>query len=110
MAELRQRTVPKAAEAPSINRPHEGPSDISPAVATPVIVKLLFFILLIVTVPLSTYFLSLNYIVVGSATTAGAFAAIMANVVLVGYLIVAVWDDQGEPDEKANKGYGKKAQ
>lgn len=50
---------------------------------------------------------------VGSSTTAGALAAIMANIVLVGYLIVAVWDDQGDQaDQKksVDRGYGKKAQ
>jgi hypothetical protein len=112
MSELRQRNVPSKEDAPSVNRPHEGPSDITPAVATPVIVKLLFFTLLLVTVPLSTYFLSLNFVFVGSATTAGALAAVMANVVLVGYLIVAVWDDQGDQaDGKPTENViGKKAQ
>lgn len=32
----------------------------------------------------------------GNATYAGAFAAVMANVVLIGYIVVAMREDQGD--------------
>lgn len=47
------------------------------------------------------------YCHLGNSTFAGATAAIMANVVLVAYVIVAMKEDQSErmaADEKAKKG------
>lgn len=47
------------------------------------------------------------YFPLGNSTFAGATAAIMANVVLVAYVVVAMKEDQSErmaADEKAKKG------
>ena len=102
MSELRQRRP--ADHVPSQSHPSDGPSNIRPAVATPIIAKLLLCTLLLVTVPLGTFFLSLRTIFRGNNTYAGALAAIMANVVLVGYLLVAVWDDQKDQNEVKRQG------
>ncbi|RVX74367.1 hypothetical protein B0A52_01492 [Exophiala mesophila] len=75
-------------------------SDTSPAVPAYVIYKLLFFTAAMVCVPIGSYFLTLNVIFRGNASFAGAFAAIMANVVLVGYIIAAVREDQSEKIEQ----------
>lgn len=49
-----------------------------------------------VTMPIGTYFLTLNSLYRGNSTFAGATAAIMANVVLIAYVIVAMKEDQSE--------------
>lgn len=84
-----------------------GKSNITPAVPASVIYKLLGFTLAMVACPIGTYFLTLNTIFRGRSTWAGATAAIMANVVLIAYVIVAFRDDESEKlamEEKARKG------
>ncbi|MCJ1283777.1 vacuolar ATPase assembly integral membrane protein vma21 [Xylographa opegraphella] len=57
--------------------------------------------------PIITYYLTLNTVFSGSSTWAGATAAVMANVVLVAYVIVAMKEDQSDrlaAEEKARKG------
>jgi len=56
-----------------------------------------------VTVPLGTYFLSVKTFLHGNSTFAGGLAAVMANVVLISYIIVAVQDDQSEQQEEQKK-------
>ncbi|KAI1461756.1 VMA21-like domain-containing protein [Annulohypoxylon moriforme] len=86
-----------------------GPSDqqsssTAPAVPMDVILKLLAFTLAMVVMPIGSYFLTVNTIFRGNSTYAGGLAAIMANVVLVGYVIVAMNEDQSDQLEAKKKG------
>jgi len=81
----------------------DGPSDIRPAVPTNVIVKLLGFTFAMVVLPIGSYFVTVNTIFKGKSSWAGALAAIVANVVLIGYVIVAMNEDQSEAIEAAEK-------
>ncbi|KAI0117105.1 VMA21-like domain-containing protein [Daldinia grandis] len=85
----------------------EQSSSIAPAVPIDVIIKLLAFTFAMVVVPIGSYFITVNTIFKGNSTYAGALAAIMANVVLVGYVIVAMNEDQSE-QLAAKKKEGKK--
>ncbi|KAF2498553.1 vacuolar ATPase assembly integral membrane protein VMA21 [Lophium mytilinum] len=83
------------------------PSNIAPAVPAAVIWKLLGFTFAMITMPIGTYFLTVNAVFKGNSTFAGALAAIIANVVLVGYVVVAMKEDQSErleEEEKQKKG------
>jgi len=78
-------------------------SNIAPAVPAHVIYKLLGFTFAMVTFPIGFYFLTLNLLFKGNSTWAGATAAIVANVVLIGYVIVAMKEDQTEAMEAAEE-------
>ncbi|CZT17687.1 probable Vacuolar ATPase assembly integral membrane protein VMA21 [Ramularia collo-cygni] len=78
-------------------------SDITPAVPSSVIVKLLTFTFAMVTLPIGSYFATVNVLFGGNSTYAGALAAIMANVVLMGYIIVAFNDDKSEREAENEK-------
>ncbi|KAL5116966.1 vacuolar ATPase assembly integral membrane protein vma21 [Pleosporales sp. CAS-2024a] len=80
-----------------------GPSNISPAVPASVIWKLMTFTFAMITLPIGTYFFTLHFVFRGNATYAGALAAIMANVVLIAYVIMAFKDDQAEQAEESKK-------
>ncbi|KAI0137061.1 VMA21-like domain-containing protein [Xylariales sp. AK1849] len=78
-------------------------SSIAPAVPLDVIVKLLAFTLAMVVVPIGSYFATVHTLFKGNSTYAGALAAIMANVVLIGYVIVAYTEDQSEQLDEQKK-------
>jgi hypothetical protein len=87
-----------------------------------VIYKLLGFTLAMVAGPIGTYYLTVDNVFrgtgecfcrrgrgltdggyIGNATFAGATAAIMANVVLIAYVVVAMKEDQSESIAAAEK-------
>ncbi|KAI1333230.1 hypothetical protein F5Y16DRAFT_393627 [Xylariaceae sp. FL0255] len=78
-------------------------SSTAPAVPMDVILKLLAFTLAMIMVPIGSYFLTINTVFGGNSTYAGILAAILANVVLVGYVIVAYNEDQSDQREAEGK-------
>ncbi|KAK8845575.1 hypothetical protein IAR55_006290 [Kwoniella newhampshirensis] len=58
-----------------------------------VLYKLIFFTVLMAVVPIATYFGSLRW--KGSTTYAAISAVLAANVILVGYVVVAFREDGG---------------
>ncbi|MCJ1333977.1 vacuolar ATPase assembly integral membrane protein vma21 [Thelotrema lepadinum] len=80
-----------------------GRSNTAPAVPASVILKLLGFTAAMVVAPLGTYYGTVNTVFRGSTTWAGATAAVMANVVLVAYVIVAMAEDQSDRLEAEKK-------
>ncbi|RSM16517.1 Vacuolar ATPase assembly integral membrane protein VMA21 [Fusarium oligoseptatum] len=79
----------------------EEKSNIAPAVPNDVIYKLLAFTIGMIVLPIGSYFLTVNTIFKGNSSFAGGFAAVMANVVLVAYIIVAMKEEQTEQSGKS---------
>lgn len=71
-----------------------------------VIKTLLSFTAAMVIIPIGSYFLTVNSVFKGNATFAGGFAALMANVVLIGYVLVAWKEDQEDQKSKGALGTG----
>ncbi|KAI9699165.1 MAG: vacuolar ATPase assembly integral membrane protein vma21 [Bogoriella megaspora] len=78
-------------------------SNISPAVPSSVIIKLLGFTFAMISMPIGTYFASVNTVFGGNSTYAGASAAVIANVVLIAYVVVAMKEDQEEQKQKKSE-------
>ncbi|EGU89254.1 hypothetical protein FOCG_09556 [Fusarium oxysporum f. sp. radicis-lycopersici 26381] len=81
-------------------------SSTAPAVPSQVIYKLLAFTFAMIVVPIGSYFLTVNTVFRGNSSLAGGLAAVLANVVLVGYIIVAMKEDQSDkqkPESKKDK-------
>ncbi|QLI74031.1 Vacuolar ATPase assembly integral membrane protein vma-21 [Metarhizium brunneum] len=68
-------------------------SNISPAVPKDVIFKLLGFTFAMIVVPIGSYFLTVHTVFKGNSSLAGGLAALLANVVLISYIIVAMKED-----------------
>ncbi|KAK4240013.1 hypothetical protein C8A03DRAFT_13595 [Achaetomium macrosporum] len=82
-------------------------SNITPAVPISVIIKLLAFTLGMIVIPIGSYFLTVDTVFKGNSTYAGALAAIMANAVLIGYIFVAMAEDQSEQQQQGGAGTSK---
>jgi len=109
MSTLQQRRPQQASLASSDEKTlqaNAGPSDTTPLVEASVIKTLLAFTAAMVVIPIGSYFVTVNTIFRGNSTFAGGFAALMANVVLVGYIIVAWNEDQQDQKEKGTVGTG----
>lgn len=87
-------------------QPNIGPSDTTPLVPASVIKTLLGFTAAMVIIPIGSYFLTVNTVFNGNSTFAGGLAALMANVVLIGYVIVAWKEDQDDQKSKGAPGTG----
>ncbi|KAK4230580.1 hypothetical protein QBC38DRAFT_469121 [Podospora fimiseda] len=78
-------------------------SNIAPAVPASVIFKLLAFTFGMIVIPIGSYYVTVDNLFSGNSTYAGALAAIMANVVLIGYILVAMAEDQSDREEEKRK-------
>lgn len=58
--------------------------------------------------PLTAYYFSRDRVFGGNPTYAGGFAALIANVVLVGYVIAAFLEDQGDVSASKQREEAKK--
>ncbi|KAM0451360.1 hypothetical protein ACHAPV_005344 [Trichoderma viride] len=81
----------------------EEKSNISPAVPNDVIFKLLGFSAAMIIVPIGSYFATVHTVFKGNSSLAGGMAAVLANVVLISYIIVAMKEDQTESDKPESK-------
>ncbi|KAI0921314.1 hypothetical protein AcW1_004669 [Taiwanofungus camphoratus] len=59
-----------------------------------VLIKLLIFSIALAVAPISTYFLSKDYLWDGNTTLAAITAIISANIVLVSYIVMAVLEER----------------
>ncbi|KAH7343722.1 hypothetical protein B0J17DRAFT_713884 [Rhizoctonia solani] len=64
------------------------------AVDSAVLFKLSGFSIALAVVPLSSYFLSLNYVWGGNSTYAALTAVVSANVVLIAYILLSISEDR----------------
>ncbi|QKX57419.1 uncharacterized protein TRUGW13939_04531 [Talaromyces rugulosus] len=95
---------PNTADSDSNDIVNEKPTaDTAPAVPRETIIKLLAFTLAMIVAPIGMYFLSVNTVLKGKPSFAGALAALTANVVLVAYIVVAWQEDKEDQAKRREK-------
>ncbi|KAB8077515.1 hypothetical protein BDV29DRAFT_49016 [Aspergillus leporis] len=99
------KSYAEAAAAPTPEKASD--SDVTPAVPTNIILKLLGFSVAMISMPIGMYFVAVEF--GATPTVAGITAAATANIVLFAYCYVAWQDDQQEREAEAKKNT-KKAQ
>ena len=67
------------------------------------ITKLVAFSLALVLLPIAIYFVSLDSVYSGNSTYAAITAAVTANVVLISYVAMAIYEDDETVKHKADK-------
>ncbi|SPN96728.1 related to Vacuolar ATPase assembly integral membrane protein VMA21 [Cephalotrichum gorgonifer] len=102
-----QKSATGEVEETKPNEVKASPSAGSPAgeqdVPTDVILKLLFFTLAMVILPVGSYFTSIKYLFNGNSTYSAILAAVVTNIVLVAYLLQAYSDDLSEQAKTESK-------
>ncbi|TIA84984.1 hypothetical protein E3P99_04098 [Wallemia hederae] len=73
------------------------------AVTRSSITKLVAFSLALVLLPIAIYFISLDGVYSGNSTYAAITAAVTANVVLISYVAMAIYEDDETVKHKADK-------
>ncbi|CAK7565573.1 MAG: vacuolar ATPase assembly integral membrane protein vma21 [Sporothrix epigloea] len=91
-----EKTILEKDETVGASPPANAKSSVAPAVPKSVIFKLLGFTVTMIVAPIGSYFATVDNLFNGNSTYAGALAAIIANVVLVAYVIVAFYEDQSD--------------
>ncbi|KAJ3181293.1 vacuolar ATPase assembly integral membrane protein vma21 [Irineochytrium annulatum] len=71
-----------------------------------VVLKLAFFSILMFTLPIGTYLYTQQYVFDGNSTYSAIVAAVVANIVLIAYIVVAFLEDNGDDDEVDGKSKG----
>ncbi|KAA8895708.1 vacuolar ATPase assembly integral membrane protein VMA21 [Sphaerosporella brunnea] len=79
------------------------PEQVNLSVPPSILAKLLFFTFAMLGAPLGTYYISNAFLFTGNSTVAAALAAVMANVILAAYVIVAMREDMPAKEEDERK-------
>ncbi|KAJ3051204.1 hypothetical protein HK097_007821 [Rhizophlyctis rosea] len=120
MTDVRKRAPKTAAkdDSPSVDASKDATSPVAraekvtgapagrPVIPRFVVAKLLFFSFLLFALPLVTYYGTLNKVFNGNTNLSAISAVVVANVVVIAFVIVAFMenDDDLKREEKAKKG------
>ncbi|KAK9768892.1 vacuolar ATPase assembly integral membrane protein vma21 [Basidiobolus ranarum] len=73
-------------------------SEVSKSVPSRLVVKILLFTAVILLGPICSYFLTLNSVFDGNRIYAAGFAAVVANVAVIFYIVAAFAEDSGSQE------------